>query len=172
MASRIPRNREEFSRISGVGAVKLEEFSEPFLALMRDYAESNVLAKTHAPVCTAVSKPAARRLTLTLSQTKELLEKKLLISDIAKTRGLAASTIVNQIELLIRAGEDLDLDYLMPPPARMAKIGAAFEQTQDIRLAPVRELLGEDYSYDELALTRISLRQSDPSATNGAIETA
>ena len=54
-------------------------------------------------------------------------------------------------------GEEADLEHLMPPPDRMATIRAAFEHTRDIRLTPVRELLGEDYSYDELALARIGL---------------
>ena len=56
-------------------------------------------------------------------------------------------------------GEGLDLDHLMPPPGRMARIRAAFQETRDERLAPVRELLGEDYSYEELGLARIWLRQ-------------
>ena len=47
----------------------------------------------------------------------------------------------------------------MLPPDRKAKIEAAFQQTEDIRLAPVRELLGDDYSYDDLALARIGLMQ-------------
>ena len=57
------------------------------------------------------------------------------------------------------AGGELDLDYLMPPPDRLVRIEAAFRQTGDQKLAPVLELLGEDYSYEELALARIGLRQ-------------
>jgi hypothetical protein len=57
------------------------------------------------------------------------------------------------------AGEALDLDHLMPTAERMAKIDTAFQETEGLYLAPVRELLGEDYSYEELALARIGLRQ-------------
>ena len=40
MAQRLPRNREEFSRVSGVGSVKLQQFGDRFLAEIRDYLET------------------------------------------------------------------------------------------------------------------------------------
>jgi ATP-dependent DNA helicase RecQ len=89
------------------------------------------------------------------------------VSDIAQTRGLAERTIVNHLERLVMTGEVLDLDHLMPPADRLAKIEAAFQETEGLFLAPVRELLGEDYSYQEIALARISLRQKAPVASEG-----
>ena len=170
MASYLPHSPETFSRISGVGKAKLEEFSEPFLELISEYSKANGLTERSIPSRRSDKKRATQQDGPTLNTTKELVSQKLAISDIAKTRGLTGNTIINHIYRLIGAGEMLDLDYLMPPADRMARIMEAFEQTMDLRLAPVRELLGEDYSYDELALVRISLRQSDPSAANGSIE--
>ena len=45
----------------------------------------------------------------------------------------------------------------MPSPEKVAQIKAAFLQTGGLLLNPVRELLGEDYSYEELALVRIRI---------------
>ena len=171
MASYLPHSTESFSRISGVGKAKLEEFSEPFLELINDYAKANGLVERSIPRRQSDKRRATPQAGPTLNTTKELVSQKLTINDIAKTRGLNERTIIDHISRLSLAGEQLDLDYLMPPPDRMAKISAAFEQSMDMRLAPVREMLGEDYSYDELALARISLRQSDPSAANGSVET-
>ena len=47
----------------------------------------------------------------------------------------------------------------MPSPERVSKIEAAFLQTEGVLLTPVRELLGEAYSYEELTLVRIGLRK-------------
>ncbi|MCI0859640.1 MAG: helix-turn-helix domain-containing protein, partial [Chloroflexi bacterium] len=80
------------------------------------------------------------------------------IAEIAESRGLSPNTIVNHLQRLLTAGEQLDLGHLMPPDDRVARIKAAFQQTGDERLAPVRELLGEDYSYEELALVRLDMR--------------
>ena len=56
-------------------------------------------------------------------------------------------------------GEELDLDHLIPPPERLGNIRSAFQETGSLFLTPVRELLGEDYSYQELWLARIVLVQ-------------
>ena len=41
MAHAMPRNRESFARIFGVGRVKLEQFADDFLPLIREYADSS-----------------------------------------------------------------------------------------------------------------------------------
>ena len=85
--------------------------------------------------------------------------KKLPISEIAGRRGLATNPIFNHLERLVLAGERLEFDHLMPSPIRFARIEEAFKQTDNHFLAPVRELLGEEYSYEELHLVRLCLRQ-------------
>ena len=167
MASSIPRSREAFSQISGVGAVKLEEFSEPFLELINDYANTKGLVERHVPPRLSEKKRVTKQAESTLNTTEELVSQKLPVSDVAKTRGLTENTIINHISRLILAGAGLDLEYLMPLPDRMAKIEAAFRQTGDTRLNPVRELLGDEYSHDELALARIGLLQRGFFIMNG-----
>ena len=159
MASHLPQSRESFSRISGVGRVKLEELSEPFLTLIRDYAQSNGLAEVSAAPRRIRNRRERDSSSATLRQTKDLIGLKLSIAEISTLRGLASRTIRGQIERLVRAGEALDLDHLMPPPDRRAKIESAFRQSEDTRLNPVRELLGDSYTYDEIALARIGLMQ-------------
>jgi ATP-dependent DNA helicase RecQ len=86
-----------------------------------------------------------------------LVELKLSVDEIAQRRSLASSTVAGQIERLVQDGAALDLDHLMPPPERMETIKAAFLRTGDVRLAPVRESLGDGYSYDEIRMVRIAL---------------
>jgi hypothetical protein len=147
--------------------VKLDEFSEPFLTIINEHAAANGLVGREVPGRRRERNGNARRGGATLEETKQLVSQMLPVSDIAQTRGLAESTIVHHLERLVMAGESLDLDHLMPTPERLAKIERAFQETEGLLLAPVRELLGEDYSYLELNLARIGLRQRAPVAAEG-----
>ncbi|MCK4554719.1 helix-turn-helix domain-containing protein, partial [Candidatus Parcubacteria bacterium] len=61
------------------------------------------------------------------------------------------------LEKLIAAGEKLDINYLKPPAERFEKIKNGFQESGGLNLSPVREILGEEYSYDELRLARMFL---------------
>jgi ATP-dependent DNA helicase RecQ len=164
MASYFPQSRESLSRISGVGTAKLEQFGEEFLALIRSYAQQHGLPERSIPRLRKERTPQARRAGSTLDETKRLFLQKLPISEIANLRGLAETTIIGHLERLVMAGEEISLDYLMPPPERLAKIEAAFQKNGELYLAPVRDLLGEEFSYQELNLVRIYLRQKQGQA--------
>ena len=157
MAEYLPCDLESMSRISGIGHRKLEQFSEPFLALINDYAS------THGSVQKTVPYRKQQRAGIgnghgsTLNETRELVSQKLSISEIARRRGLAEITIRGHLERLVAAGEEVDINHLMPPSERLAKIESAFHQTGGMALAPVKELLGGDYTYNELAITRMAL---------------
>jgi ATP-dependent DNA helicase RecQ len=166
MSSRIPRTLDAFGRISGVGRVKLEQFSGPFLEVIQEHALANVIADTEVDV-QRTSRPRERtrrrdQISATLNETKELILQKMSVAQIAKHRGLTGNTILNHIVRMVDGGEQLDLAHMMPSPDRVANIKAAFLQTDGVLLSPVRELLGEDYSYEELGLVRIGM------ANNGA----
>ena len=82
-----------------------------------------------------------------------------LIAEIAQRREISGRTVIGHLEKLAQKGEDLQLDHLMPSPDRFARIKAAFERAGDQFLAPARELLGEEFSYDEIQLARLGLQQ-------------
>ena len=159
MAAHLPQSRESFSRISGVGKVKLEEFGARFLEVIRGYATANDLAEIPIGPRVRREKRPGHRISLTLEQTKQMVVQKHSIGSIAELKAVKSQTVVSHIARLVTGGEDLDLAYLMPPQDRLGRMESAFRQTGDTRLAPVRMMLGEDFSYDEIALARIGLFQ-------------
>jgi ATP-dependent DNA helicase RecQ len=159
MAYSFPQSLDTFGLINGVGKAKLNEFGEQFLSVTLAYARDHGLVDRTGPPRQSQGRVTGKSPDPTMSETKKLLLEGLPIAEIAERRGLAERTIVGHLERLVVAGEELDLAHLMPSTDRMAHIRGAFHQTGDPRLAPVRELLGEDYSYQELALGRIGLRQ-------------
>ena len=165
MAYYIPQSEDSLSRISGVGAVKLEQYGDDFLAVIRGYARKNNLEDRTEPVMNSRSRPTGSSRSngraSTYENTKLLIEQGFSIRQVAKERGLSVNTIVTHIEMLVQHGETLDLDPLLPGNHRLECIQDAFEKAGYARLAPVKDLLGDDYSYEEIRLVRAYVRQQN-----------
>ena len=160
MAYSCPQSLGAFSHISGVGTAKLAEFGEEFVEAIRDYSRENGLVERRTPEHRIERDRPAQDAGSTFQQTKRLLLEKLPIDDIAERRGFTVGTIINHLEHLVEAGEEIDIGHLMPPTYRLAKIKAAFETSGSEKLASVQSLLGQEYSYREIALVRIYLKQN------------
>lgn len=98
----------------------------------------------------------------TLILTKELTQKKLSLHDIAQERGMTVGTIINHLEQLKEKGiivPTRDLMHLSPDPDRFVQIEKAFKKvfakTKEMKLSPVRELLDDTFSFEELRLARL-----------------
>ena len=98
--------------------------------------------------------------------TRDLLHQGLTIPEIARERHFSPGTIMQHLQRIADAGEPLDLTHLLPPPARMTQIETALQAAPDDRLAPVRELLGDDYTYDEIRLVRIAAQQRNANTSS------
>ena len=103
-----------------------------------------------------------RRLSLsnTEAQTLELVRSGLNLAEIATRRELAPGTVLAHLERIAETEEALDLTHMLPPATRYACIVDAFRaEDDDYLLSPVKQRLGDDYSYEELRLVRLRLRQ-------------
>ena len=165
MAHYIPQSEDSLSRISGVGAVKLEQYGDEFLAVIREYARENHLEDRTEPVRKSRSRHTggsrSNGRTSTYENTKLLIEQGLSILQAAQERGLSVNTIVTHIEMLVQRGEAFDLSPLLPGNHRLRCIQDAFEKVGYARLAPAKELLGDEYSYEEIRLARAHIRQQN-----------
>ena len=155
----IPRNQEEFSRISGVGTAKLEHFSEAFLAIINEHGGVRPTRHDQVVNRNGGGKVWGSGPNMTQLTTKRLTGEGLSVEEIVEARGLSFNTIIGHLEKLVLAGEDLELDHLMPPVEKREKIVAAFKQSEGLLLTAVKEMLGEEYSYEELKLVRLGLIQ-------------
>ena len=88
--------------------------------------------------------------------TLQLLRQGLNIVEIAEERGLSNQTVLAHLERIVSAGESVDLGPLLPASERVERINTALRAAGDERLAPVKELLGDDYSYEEIRLVRLA----------------
>ena len=171
MAYYFPQTKESFLQISGVGAMKLEQYGEKFMSIIRDYAKENNLICRDAPAGRLGNNrrqamhgnqdvPAGRlyrRENSTYAETKKMLNAGLTIEKIAGARGLSQGTIIDHIEKLKASGEEIAIEHLRLPEERFQKIKSAFEKSGGMMLSPVREILGEDFGYEELKVGRLFL---------------
>lgn len=166
MAYYLPSTLEAFGTLFGVGEKKRDQYGERFLTQICTFAQLHGLSERERPINPSVQKRVRVQKSVretrggsTYDHTRVLLEQKFTISQIAGERGLSFGTIIQHVVKLAQAYPDLDLNHLKPPPERFEKICAAFRDCGSIYLTPVKEQLGDNYSYDELHLARIFLNR-------------
>ena len=161
MAFHMPQNELEFSKISGVGDAKLRDFSERFLEVINEYVEATGQPAAVNRVPVSAPKKRVRGISMSIRETKDLVAQGLSFEEVAEQRGISETTIRSHLERFIQEGGQVDLGHLMPPEDRRTKIAAAFKEMGEARLTPVREFLGDDYTWDELAVVRMDRRQQE-----------
>lgn len=171
MAQQRPQSATHFAHIPGVGSRKQEAFFTFFTTAIRDYCEEHNLALALEPVVeekaakkVAASKAAAPKVSAppsppTRQVTLEMYNAGRSIEEIARERNLKESTIINHLADLIEGGEAVDVDGLVKPD-HYDNIVNALQQMEGEALKPVKEMLGDDYSYEEIRLVRALLHNA------------
>ncbi|MCI0874598.1 MAG: DNA helicase RecQ [Chloroflexi bacterium] len=170
MACYLPHDRDAFGAISGVGATKLEQLADEFLAVIVEYSAQRSLlprarptARRRASRRTSDRSPSASgrpSLSASLAETKRLFAEDYSVDEIARERGFAVNTIFSHLERIGRSDPGFDLGRLMPPPDRVEMISAALRSHENGLLTPVKEALGDDYSYGEIRLVRLQMERN------------
>lgn len=166
MAQQRPQSSSQFAQVSGVGSRKLEAYYFPFTREIRAYCEMHGLSMGLSPepaakkeaasasTAGAVAPSLTRQITLQMYQDGQSIE------NIARERNLKPSTIISHLTELIEAGETINVAGLIRP-GHYEVIQHALQQVDGEALKPVKELLGDAYSYEEIRLVKALLRQQD-----------
>ena len=160
MARLYPATARDFSRISGVGEKKLQEFGDVFLREIASHLQTNarqIFAEDsfREP---AVAIRRGSRLTDTVLETLHFYQHGRTIAEISAIRGLKSGTLLAHLEEAMLAGENIDVNALVPMAAQR-EIAAAFERHGFERLGPVVEALGGKYDYGECRLVRAAMQR-------------
>ncbi|MFH1620467.1 MAG: RecQ family ATP-dependent DNA helicase [Patescibacteria group bacterium] len=160
MARIYPQSTESLSRIYGVGGRKLGQYGPGFLEIIRTYSKERGLSEQNVPPAVIRrSKPSVRALGETVQETVRLFEKKITLERIALMRRLSFGTVLQHLEKALDQGKKLDVSHVVfSTPNRLARIKEAFQKTGNDMLTPVRNLLGKEYSYDEIRVTRLLIK--------------
>ncbi len=144
MAQTKPQNQQDFGNLSGVTTYKLEQYGESFLSEIRSFIQEHRLP---------VALPSSSQMI-----TLQLYQQGLSVIDIAETRGLKATTIYNHLAELIELQQPIDINQLVSQ-TKQKKIHQALEKVGDQGLSPLKQALGNNYTYEEIKLVRAWYRR-------------
>jgi len=141
--------------ISGFGDVKLARYGREFLLPVKSYSEKRGLtsrikqkvAKRERKVRTERA-PNSSRSSDTAFDSFTLFRSGQSITDIAVSRGLAVSTIESHLSLYIYQGA-IEINEFVSEE-KQTRIKEAVESYGPEKLSPLKEVLGEAYSYGEI----------------------
>lgn len=151
MAQVKPKTLEEFANLDGVVSYKVSQYGEKFLSVIQSHCQE----QSFPPPKNTDHYP-----TDTESTTLELYQQGLSIQEIAAKRNVRTSTIIRHLSDLIEKNQPVDLNLLVPFD-RQKKIWQVIDVLGDISLTPIREYLGESYSFDEIRLVRARWRKEN-----------
>ena len=161
MARDYPSTETEFTRISGVGARKLEEFGKVFLAEIASHLQQNPRQIFADSSFSASPVTTRARLSDTARETLRRFRSGGSVEQIASARSLAVSTIYGHLADALMAGEEVDLSGFLTVEEQR-EIAAAFGKIGFTALGPVFESLAGRYDYGQLKLMRASLMRQHP----------
>lgn len=153
MATYLPQDKTEMLRISGVGDMKLQKYGREFLQAIKGYCESNGLS-SRISYKTRERKRRQRTNRDTNGDDTFTISLKMFRagkspSEIAEARGLALSTVERHLSRFIPTGE-VNLEELVPAHKVETIRKAIIELNAETAIGPVKEFLGDDYSYGEI----------------------
>ncbi|MBW4476230.1 MAG: DNA helicase RecQ [Tolypothrix brevis GSE-NOS-MK-07-07A] len=150
MAQAKPKTLSEFGELSGVGSHKLAQYGETFIKEIRAYCEEQGLSLEKANVTSTASQGLP---TETEYFTLQLHQQGLTVGEIAHKRNFRPTTIIRHLSDLIDKNQPVDLNLLVPLE-KQQKILQVLEILGDIALTPIKEYLGDSYSFDEIRLVK------------------
>ncbi|MBS1519949.1 MAG: DNA helicase RecQ [Bacteroidetes bacterium] len=155
MATYLPQTLDELRLISGFGDIKLARYGREFLVPVKDYCSKNGLtSRIKQKSAKRVQKAGHERTNNRLRSSDTKIETFTLyrsgktIQEIATERGLAATTVEGHLSYFVQTGEIDVLEFVKEE--KIPAIKDAVESYGYERLSPLKEVLGDDYSYGEI----------------------
>lgn len=158
ISQRLPRTTAELLSIKGCGEYKVSAYGDQTLEVVRAYLKRHPEARPSSEPLNRHTGTMAKRPVLknpsggsTVEITWMLWEKGLSLEEMARKRGLTPSTISEHLVQLIGEGRSIDLKRILPKE-RINLIEEAIVKAGTERLAPIRALLPQEVTYDEIRL--------------------
>jgi len=154
MATYLPQNLDELRLISGFGDVKLARYGREFLVPVKNYCSKHGLSskiKQKQPKRERKTTQAEKnggRANATQQETYDLYKSGVSITEIASLRNLSPITIEGHLSFFIEQGK-LDVETVVKKE-KIPAIQDVVEKYGDDKLSPLKEILGDDYSYGEI----------------------
>ena len=153
MATTYPITMEELQTIPGVGAGKARKFGARFLEVIKRYVEENEIERpTDMRVRTM---PNKSKMKIAIIQG---IDRKIDLEELAESKGLEMSELLDEIEAIVDAGTHLNLDYYideMIDEDHQEELTDWFAESEEDDIEAAIEEFDGDYTDEEIRLMRI-----------------
>lgn len=152
MAAYLPHDENEIYHISGVGELKIKKYGNVFIQSILDYCQENDLSSLiHLKASKKEISGSKNRVPVghTNHISLGMFRSGKSVSEIADERNLKTSTIEGHLSSFINSGE-VRLEDLVPLSKIQPIREAVLKFNETGALSPIKEYLGEEYSYGEI----------------------
>jgi ATP-dependent DNA helicase RecQ len=156
LATYLPHNKTEMAQISGFGQIKIEKYGRAFWEVIVAHCKQlSLTSRIHLKAPKAerkekISGEKAERETETKQQSFDLFNRGYSIDKIAATRGLLPSTIEGHLAFYVQSGK-LAIEKIVEE-RKISVIQDAITSVGGHILTPIKEFLGDGYSFGEIRL--------------------
>lgn len=165
LSTYLPQNIEELTSIAGFGQVKVEKYGEKFLYAIRNYCKiNNFSSRVKARNSGFVRKAAPVIKNSTKNESLSFFRQGKSISEIAKLRGLSVNTVESHLAEMVYLG-NIQLTELVTTE-KIEVIKSTFQKHGSERLAPIKEVLGDNYTYAEIKAVQYYLKRTNKFNSN------
>ena len=154
MATSYPITMEELQNITGVGAGKAKRYGEEFLKVIKAHVKENDITRPEDLRVRTVANKSKLKVSII-----QAIDRKIALDDIALSKGLDISELLDEIEAIVYSGTKINIDYFLDEIMDLDHIDELFEyfnsaETDKIEAA-LKELGEDDYTETEIRLVRI-----------------
>ncbi len=160
LATYLPLTFADLAKISGFGDIKLARYGNAFLDTIIDYCvENNIATKINSKAPKRQRKSATEEKTSdTKKASLQLFQLGRSINEIAAERNLSANTIETHLAHFVFTGQ-MQVNEIVAKE-KMQPIMDAVEKNNNLHeLAPIKQQLGDSYSYGEIRAVMSYLRR-------------
>ena len=155
MATTYPITLDELQNIPGVGAGKAKRFGEDFVKLIRTHVQENEIERPEDLRVRSVANKSKLKVSII-----QAIDRKIALDDIAESKGLDFSELLDEIEAIVYSGTKININYFLSQIMDQDRIDEVFgyfkeeAESDDINQA-IEDLGAEDYTEEEIRLVRI-----------------
>ncbi len=154
MATTYPINLDELQKIPGVGAGgKAKRYGDEFIDLIKRHVEENEIERPDDLWVRTVPNKSKPRLAIIQG-----IDRKTPLNELARSRGIEFSEILDEIETIVNSGTKINIDYYLEDimdEEDIEEIVDYFKDSENDDMKSALEELGDVYSEDEIRMVRI-----------------
>lgn len=154
MATSYPITMDELQNIPGVGAGKAKRYGEEFLKVIKEHVKENEIIRPEDLRVRTVANKSKLKVSII-----QAIDRKIALDDIALSKGLDISELLDEIEAIVYSGTKINIDYFLTEVMDTDHIEEIFEyfsSAETDKIDAALEDLGEDdYSETEVRLVRV-----------------